>query len=92
MSNWDGGGGDVEEVGDGDVEIIGFYVTRRRGIRVHELACLAFCRVLDLQPLLLKWVTLLPFVPSSSIAYRIYLLLYSMIKLSRDPFVFFDRC
>ncbi|CAA6669952.1 unnamed protein product [Spirodela intermedia] len=38
VSNWDCGGGDVEEVGEGDVEIIGFYVTRRRGIRVHELA------------------------------------------------------
>ena len=50
-SNWDSGGG-AEEVGDGDLEIIGFYVTRKRGIRVHELACLAFCRVLDLQPFL----------------------------------------
>ncbi|KAL1551716.1 midasin-like isoform X1 [Salvia divinorum] len=33
--------------------VIDFYVRRRKGLRLHELACLAFCRALDLIPFLL---------------------------------------
>ncbi|XP_078434368.1 midasin-like protein isoform X2 [Wolffia australiana] len=51
---WDSGDGDAEEIDEDDAEIIGFYATRRRGLRLHEFACLAFCRLLDLQPILLK--------------------------------------
>lgn len=33
--------------------VIDVYVRRRKGLRLHELACLAFCRALDLIPFLL---------------------------------------
>ncbi|XP_038899709.1 midasin isoform X2 [Benincasa hispida] len=42
-----------EEELDGVVNIISFYDHRGRGIDLHELACLAFCRALDLAPFLL---------------------------------------
>lgn len=35
------------------LNIIDIYVRRGKGLRLHELACLAFCRALDLIPLLL---------------------------------------
>lgn len=35
------------------VDFIQFHVQSGRGLNLHELACLAFCRVLDLAPLLL---------------------------------------
>lgn len=46
-----------EEELDGVVNIISFYDQRGRGIDLHELACLAFCRALDLAPFLLGFVT-----------------------------------
>lgn len=39
------------------VNIISFYDNRGRGLDLHELACLAFCRALDLAPFLLGFVT-----------------------------------
>lgn len=42
---------------DGVVNIISFYDHRGRGIDLHELACLAFCRALDLAPFLLRFAT-----------------------------------
>lgn len=43
----------VEEIGEDDLYVIDFYVDRGRGLRLHELASLAFCRSLDLAPFLL---------------------------------------
>lgn len=42
---------------DGVVNIISFYDQRGRGVDLHELACLAFCRALDLAPFLLRFVS-----------------------------------
>ncbi|KAG7014001.1 Midasin [Cucurbita argyrosperma subsp. argyrosperma] len=42
-----------EEELNGVVNIISFYEQRGRGLDLHELACLAFCRALDLAPFLL---------------------------------------
>ncbi|KAE8646507.1 midasin [Cucumis sativus] len=41
---------------DGVVNIISFYDQRGRGVDLHELACLAFCRALDLAPFLLRTI------------------------------------
>lgn len=46
-------GEDGEEIGDEEMHVIDFYVGRRRGLRLHELACLAFSRALDLAPFVL---------------------------------------
>lgn len=35
--------------------VIDVYVRRGKGLRLHELACLAFCRALDLIPFLLGY-------------------------------------
>nr|XP_029123013.1 LOW QUALITY PROTEIN: midasin [Elaeis guineensis] len=43
----------VEEIGEDDLHVIDFYVERGRGLRLHELASLAFCLTLDLAPFLL---------------------------------------
>jgi len=43
-----------EEIGEDDIHVVDFYVGRGRGLRLHELASLAFCRALDLAPFLLK--------------------------------------
>lgn len=41
-------------VGSPDVaRVIDVYVRRRKGLRLHELACIAFCHALDLIPFLL---------------------------------------
>lgn len=45
-----------EEIGEGDIHVIDFYVGRGRGLRLHELASLAMCRALDLAPFLLSCV------------------------------------
>ncbi|KAL8480046.1 hypothetical protein ACS0TY_026830 [Phlomoides rotata] len=42
-----------EDEGAEGAIIIDIYVTRGKGLCLHELACLAFCRALDLTPLLL---------------------------------------
>lgn len=42
-----------DEGADGASNIIDIYVRRGKGLRLHELACLAFCRALDLIPFLL---------------------------------------
>lgn len=46
-----------EEDLNGVVNIISLYDQRGRGLDLHELACLAFCRALDLAPFLLGFVT-----------------------------------
>lgn len=46
-----------EEELNGVINIISFYDHRGRGLDLHELACLAFCRALDLNPFLLGFVT-----------------------------------
>lgn len=38
---------------DEEIRIINYLVQRGRGLRLHELACLALCRALDLVPSLL---------------------------------------
>lgn len=43
-----------EEIEEDDIHVIDFYVGRGRGLRLHELVSLAFCRVLDLAPFLLR--------------------------------------
>jgi len=43
-----------EEIGEDDIHVIDFYVGRGRGLRLHELASLAFCRALDLALFMLK--------------------------------------
>ncbi|XP_064960659.1 midasin-like isoform X3 [Musa acuminata AAA Group] len=47
---------DSDDVGEDDLHVIDFYVTRGRGLRLHELASLALCRALDLAPFLLRCV------------------------------------
>ncbi|PKA58467.1 hypothetical protein AXF42_Ash013973 [Apostasia shenzhenica] len=47
---------DCDEIGEEDINIIDFYIARRRSLKLHELACLAFCRALDMSPFLLKYV------------------------------------
>ncbi|RCV42665.1 hypothetical protein SETIT_9G233700v2 [Setaria italica] len=42
-----------EEAGEGDVRVVEFYLSRGRGLRLHELACLALARALDIAPYLL---------------------------------------
>ncbi|XP_020701231.1 midasin isoform X3 [Dendrobium catenatum] len=58
-------GEDDEEIGNEDMDVIDFYVRRRRGLRLHELACLAFCRAMDLAPFLLTYLlTYFQFAPA----------------------------
>ncbi|KAI5016290.1 hypothetical protein ZWY2020_006141 [Hordeum vulgare] len=45
-----------EEVGEGDTRVVEFYLSRGRGLRLHELACLALSRALDLAPYLIRCV------------------------------------
>lgn len=45
--------GERDEIGEEDVRVVDFYVGRGRGLRLHELASLAFVRALDLAPFLL---------------------------------------
>uniref|UniRef100_M8BCY6 Midasin n=1 Tax=Aegilops tauschii TaxID=37682 RepID=M8BCY6_AEGTA len=45
-----------EEVGEGDARVVEFYLSRGRGLRLHELACLALSRALDLAPHLIRRV------------------------------------
>ncbi|KAM3408334.1 hypothetical protein ACQJBY_001473 [Aegilops geniculata] len=45
-----------EEVGEGDTRVVEFYLSRGRGLRLHELACLALSRALDLAPHLIRRV------------------------------------
>ncbi|TKY64312.1 Midasin protein [Spatholobus suberectus] len=47
---------DRDRVLDGVVNVIEFYSQQGRGLDLHELACLAFCRTLDMGPLLLSSV------------------------------------
>ncbi|XP_077240383.1 midasin-like protein isoform X2 [Tasmannia lanceolata] len=44
---------DYVEIGEGEIDVIEFYIRIRRTLKLHELASLAFCRVLDLAPFLL---------------------------------------
>lgn len=46
----------TSEVGEEEVHVIDFYIRRGRVLRLHELASLAFCRVLDLAPFLIRSV------------------------------------
>jgi midasin len=43
-----------EEAGEADTRVAEFYLSRGRGLRLHELACLALSRALDLAPYLLR--------------------------------------
>lgn len=43
-----------DEAGERDVRVIEFYLSRRRLLRLHEIACLALARALDLAPYLLR--------------------------------------
>jgi midasin len=43
-----------EEAGEGDPRVVEFYLSRGRGLRLHELACLALARALDIAPYLLR--------------------------------------
>jgi midasin len=43
-----------DEAGEGDVRVVEFYLSRRRRLRLHEIACLALARALDLAPYLLR--------------------------------------
>ncbi|KAF8672677.1 hypothetical protein HU200_049372 [Digitaria exilis] len=45
-----------EEAGEGNVHVVEFYLSRGRGLRLHELACLALARSLDIAPYLLRSV------------------------------------
>uniref|UniRef100_A0A0E0QZY1 Midasin n=1 Tax=Oryza rufipogon TaxID=4529 RepID=A0A0E0QZY1_ORYRU len=46
--------GEGEEAGEGDLRVVEFYLSRGRGLRLHEIACLALARALDLAPYLLR--------------------------------------
>lgn len=39
-----------ENVVENDVNVTEFYLRRKRGLKVHELACLPFVRTLNLSP------------------------------------------
>lgn len=43
---------------DCDGNLIDCYVQKGKGLNLHELACLAFCRALDLVPFLLGYVNI----------------------------------
>jgi midasin len=43
-----------EEAEEGDVRVVEFYLSRGRGMRLHELACFALARALDIAPYLLR--------------------------------------
>ncbi|KAJ3690228.1 hypothetical protein LUZ61_019392 [Rhynchospora tenuis] len=45
-----------EEVGEEETRVLDFYLRRGRGLRLHEIACLALCRALDLAPFLLRCI------------------------------------
>uniref|UniRef100_A0A0E0EYL5 Midasin n=1 Tax=Oryza meridionalis TaxID=40149 RepID=A0A0E0EYL5_9ORYZ len=45
-----------EEAGEGDLRVVEFYLSRGRGLRLHEIACLALARALDLAPYLLRYL------------------------------------
>ncbi|PVH31778.1 hypothetical protein PAHAL_9G230700 [Panicum hallii] len=45
-----------EEAEEGDVRVVEFYLSRGRGMRLHELACFALARALDIAPYLLRSV------------------------------------
>lgn len=45
-----------DKVLDEVVDVIEFYSKRGRGLDLHEFACLAFCRALDMFPFLLRLV------------------------------------
>ncbi|TVU30479.1 hypothetical protein EJB05_22106, partial [Eragrostis curvula] len=45
-----------EEAGEEDIRVVEFYLSRGRGLRLHEVACLALARALDLAPYLLRSV------------------------------------
>jgi len=47
---------DRDRVLDGVVNVIEFYCQQGRGLDLHELACLAFCRALDMGPFLLRFI------------------------------------
>ncbi|RDX86825.1 Midasin, partial [Mucuna pruriens] len=47
---------DRDKVLDEVVNVIEFYIQQGRGLDLHELACLAFCRALDMGPFLLSSV------------------------------------
>ena len=40
-----------DEIGE-EIRVLDFYLLRGRGLRLHEVACLALCRALDLAPFL----------------------------------------
>ncbi|KAF3328833.1 midasin [Carex littledalei] len=44
-----------DEIGE-EIRVLDFYLLRGRGLRLHEVACLALCRALDLAPFLLRCV------------------------------------
>ncbi|KAJ3682433.1 hypothetical protein LUZ60_015006 [Juncus effusus] len=48
--------GSEDEIGEQDFRVVDFYVGKGRGLRLHELACLALCRALDLASFLLRCV------------------------------------
>lgn len=48
---------DRDRVLDGVVNVIEFYSQQGRGLDLHELACLAFCRALDMGPFLLRLIS-----------------------------------
>ncbi|KAJ4774203.1 Midasin [Rhynchospora pubera] len=45
-----------EDVGEEEPRVLDFYLRRGRGLRLHEIACLALCRALDLAPFLLRCI------------------------------------
>lgn len=46
---------DSVNVSDEIVNVIEFYSQHGRGLDLHELACLAFCRAIDMAPFLLRF-------------------------------------
>jgi len=48
---------DRDKVLDGIVNVIEFYSQQGRGLDLHELTCLAFCRALDMAPFLLRFLS-----------------------------------
>jgi len=63
---------DRDSVLDGVVNIVEFYSQQGRGLDLHELACLAFCRALDMGPFLLRF-------KYSRVSYSITMLIFVFV-------------
>ncbi|KAG0491119.1 hypothetical protein HPP92_007982, partial [Vanilla planifolia] len=71
-----------EDIGEEDMHVVDFYAGRHRGLKLHELACLAFCRAVDLAPFLLQYVLI--YFQSSPPPFRRLMLTGTFVQLTHE--------